>query len=226
MPTPAEIAWAAGLFEGEGCWKMPYRGNVGAAVASTDRDVLEKFAAIVKCGAIHSRKRQQPHHKDQWIWTVTRRHEVKRLFALFEPWLCDRRLTRGRQLMVEIAKIDERRLMAPCAVCGNPVVSGDLGSPRTYCSRSCRARANRLRNHEQILEHDRARYRKRTEALKRGRKCDQCGAEIPLSRRRDAKQCSLECSRQAKAIRATRWNSRHHDRRLQIQAAYRARRQS
>jgi hypothetical protein len=55
--TTQHVAWAAGLFEGEGCWNAYVRkgGKVQMQVRleMTDKDVVERFAAIVGCGAIH-----------------------------------------------------------------------------------------------------------------------------------------------------------------------------
>lgn len=70
-----DLAWAAGLFEGEGCvglQKKPGgRHLVLLQVASTDRDVLERFMAITGTGTLFARKKEKSHHKQCWVWKVT-----------------------------------------------------------------------------------------------------------------------------------------------------------
>lgn len=47
-----QVAWAAGLFEGEGCVTKA-GGRVNLRVTSTDQDVLEQFAAFVGAGKVY-----------------------------------------------------------------------------------------------------------------------------------------------------------------------------
>lgn len=42
--SDVEVAWCAGIFEGEGCMYAGGPGNPVAILSSTDRDVVEKFA--------------------------------------------------------------------------------------------------------------------------------------------------------------------------------------
>jgi hypothetical protein len=54
--TDRDIAWAAGLFEGEGCLSFStVRGEryPQAMLKTTDRDVLARFHRIVVVGAIY-----------------------------------------------------------------------------------------------------------------------------------------------------------------------------
>ena len=52
--TPEEMAWAAGLFEGEGSLALGQRGNVRLSIASTDRDVIDRFRAAIGTGRLSS----------------------------------------------------------------------------------------------------------------------------------------------------------------------------
>src|SRR5689334_3983660 len=50
MPLDKEgLAWAAGLFEGEGCFHFASRANrvIVASLTTTDEDVVRRFHAIV-----------------------------------------------------------------------------------------------------------------------------------------------------------------------------------
>lgn len=97
--TPTEIAWAVGLFEGEGCISEVHRNRdpecryrtVTLKLGSTDKDVVERFAAIVGVGGIQPKVRRLPSYKDQWIWQCTKRDDVRSLIALFRPLLGSRR---------------------------------------------------------------------------------------------------------------------------------------
>lgn len=46
MLDPYEVAWGAGLFEGEGSL-FPNAGSVRLVVKMTDRDVVERFARLI-----------------------------------------------------------------------------------------------------------------------------------------------------------------------------------
>lgn len=53
-----QIAWAAGLFEGEGTWnayQVKPRGKIQmqARVGMTDRDVVERFAEVIGFGKVY-----------------------------------------------------------------------------------------------------------------------------------------------------------------------------
>ena len=104
--TREDLAWAAGLFEGEGCFS-PRRPSgrksmhLHAAVTSTDRDVIERFAQILEFGHInYSARKARPHHTPTYRWFVNG-EEVERLYELLEPWLCGRRRARYAELLAE-----------------------------------------------------------------------------------------------------------------------------
>lgn len=97
-----QIAWAAGLFEGEGT--IVHRKTNGSkngwtlSISSTDKDVLEKFFKIVGCGKLYGpygyandSNRRREHHKPYWRWSVADKNGVIKLGNLFMPWLCFRR---------------------------------------------------------------------------------------------------------------------------------------
>lgn len=95
-----KIAWAAGLFEGEGT--MVYADNgFQLRVHMTDLDVLENLLEVVGVGKIYG-----PHayprtdgavRKPSWIW-ICRGKAVKPLMRDFAPWLGRRRTGRARQM--------------------------------------------------------------------------------------------------------------------------------
>jgi hypothetical protein len=85
-----ELAWAAGLFEGEGsCFVGSGQRQPVVALVTTDRDVLERFASIIGFGSVHGYDRHP--HKRYWRWSVQSKADVLAVGALLEPWLGVRR---------------------------------------------------------------------------------------------------------------------------------------
>jgi hypothetical protein len=87
------IAWLAGLIEGEGCFYIQ-PGRTGSSlikVQMTDEDVIRKCERIAGCGVITG-----PHHrvagqKAVWTWTVARGKHVLALAYAIYPFMCSRR---------------------------------------------------------------------------------------------------------------------------------------
>ena len=88
------VAWAAGLFEGEGSWYARRCGDfvyARASLASTDEDVVRRFFAVVGCGAVH-READRPGRKPIWRWQVQSRVDFAAIADQLKPWLGTRRL--------------------------------------------------------------------------------------------------------------------------------------
>lgn len=103
VPTEAEIAWAAGFFEGEGYFtasrhmlKDGVRLYPSAGINNTDLESLERFHRIVGVGRIKSRDvTYSPFDaKPQWKWSTSTRRDAEYVRDLLLPWLGSRRLER------------------------------------------------------------------------------------------------------------------------------------
>ena len=99
MTEAERIAWAAGLFEGEGsigaqttCAHGNVRVRVRFTLAMTDRDVLERFHAIVGAGSVTGPFWYDKSTRHIWRWCASSRPDVARLTDMFRPFLCERRL--------------------------------------------------------------------------------------------------------------------------------------
>lgn len=104
-----KLAWAAGLFEGEGYFSIPKaNGRVMGITAGingfTDLPVLQKFLEVVQMGRIlgpyHrigpiSGKSQKPSYQ----WIVCSFREVQALLSLLWPWLGARRRARAKECL-------------------------------------------------------------------------------------------------------------------------------
>jgi hypothetical protein len=101
-----KLAWAAGLFEGEGCVSVEKRNGgrrvgIRLAVTSTDEDVLRAFQEAVRCGKVYgpyarnkSRQSHQPHWKPKYHWVTNLAGDAYTLRDAFRPYLGQRRLAR------------------------------------------------------------------------------------------------------------------------------------
>lgn len=114
------VAWAAGLFEGEGCFSTSHRQNgratIVATLGTTDKDVLERFASIVGCGTIYPRKPQKAHWKLAYEWRVVEAAKVREIIASFMPYLGERRRAtaqRTLEVALEIAPHNSQKTHCP-----------------------------------------------------------------------------------------------------------------
>lgn len=113
--SPIDLAWAAGLFEGEGSFGL--RNNAGETykyltlqINMTDEDVLEKFYNIFQVGTF--RPWTPPSHagrKPQWRWRVSGKDAEAVAWAL-APHLGKRRLARFAELLIEAQNASPVRL--------------------------------------------------------------------------------------------------------------------
>jgi hypothetical protein len=113
--SKADTAWAAGLFEGEGCiWvKKAYRNGRNYAIMgmqSTDEDVLRRFQAVVggTLNGPYQPKDTRSRRKPYWCWQLAGRSKIERLLGQLWPYLGERRRARATEVLTETAP-DERR---------------------------------------------------------------------------------------------------------------------
>jgi len=137
--TDVELAWAAGLFEGEGSFKL-WNGRYTTMVLSmTDKDVVERFARIVEVGTIRRRTPQQEGWKEQWVWNISAHEHVRDLTTQFLPFLGERRAARAREVLEAIAA-NQARVTEPvdCAWCGDSFTPSKFHVGRArFCTRYC-----------------------------------------------------------------------------------------
>lgn len=111
-PNPAlwnreNLAWAAGLFEGEGCFyihRSRGRAYSRMTVTSTDQDVLERFRQIVGCGHIGKQPislaaKATGSKKQPYRWHVGGRLNVYGIGVALFSWLGKRRRAKFREMI-------------------------------------------------------------------------------------------------------------------------------
>jgi hypothetical protein len=104
-----ELAWAAGLFEGEGC--ITHNGHRGAKLlpklilVSADEDVVHRFRravgniGYVRVRAVRSIKTHLPHWKDTWEWRVVGHEKAQAVIAFLWFGLGARRRAKAREIL-------------------------------------------------------------------------------------------------------------------------------
>ena len=107
------IAWAAGLFEGEGTItprKTAANHLWQLAVTSTDEDVITRLHQALggkiygPYGYVNSTNRRREHHKPYWRWSVSDRLGIEAVAAKLRPYLMERRRSRLDECLVAIAE--------------------------------------------------------------------------------------------------------------------------
>ena len=91
-PRQVDLAWAAGLFEGEGCVRLD-DGRTRLELETTDQDVALDFASIMRSGTVRQRNKnwRHPHHKTSWRWQAGAIEDVTRICGWLYPFLGERR---------------------------------------------------------------------------------------------------------------------------------------
>lgn len=101
MLDRADIAWAAGLFEGEGHFGIHSgHGQRSATLQMTDEDTVRKFHEVVGFGRVRGPMLPyQTARKTTWRWEATSYQHVQAFIAMAWPWLRNRRKARARELL-------------------------------------------------------------------------------------------------------------------------------
>jgi hypothetical protein len=101
----AEIAWAAGLFEGEGCITQS-GGRLAVRLNGTDRTVIDRFCGIVGEGKVYGPYTQDGcadaalhRRKPYFVWVAYGGRGLN-VLLLLDPWLSERRRVRAFELIV------------------------------------------------------------------------------------------------------------------------------
>ncbi len=93
MPwSQADIAWMAGLFEGEGSLSRSKNStNIQLFLGMTDEDVVRKFHQTVGFGSVYTEDRSNSGRKDLYRWYAGKRRDVVRFLLAVAPLLGSRR---------------------------------------------------------------------------------------------------------------------------------------
>lgn len=98
--TRENLAWVAGIFEGEGFCSLKANRSVVLGVHMCDEDVVRRFHSVVGVGQVSVRDRNDGIRKRQWCWEVTRAREAYALGAALFSFMGVRRQARLFELLV------------------------------------------------------------------------------------------------------------------------------
>lgn len=110
--TDTEIAWLAGMYEGEGWVEVTLpthpraRTSIRRArlrIGSSDLDITQRLAALSSSSTITTRRATDPKHKTMHYWSVADMDEVSRLLTLMRPWMGNRRGKRADEVLTLIS---------------------------------------------------------------------------------------------------------------------------
>ena len=93
-----QIAWAAGLFEGEG-YITRNKGYPKIGLTMTDKDVVNKFVALFALGKVRTRER--PPCKTQYEWQISGK-QCKVILEQLLPYLGERRAYKALNALDDI----------------------------------------------------------------------------------------------------------------------------
>lgn len=110
QPDPQDLAWLAGLYEGEGCLvrKHDTRNDTVSwelSISSTDEDVIRRAHAVARVGSINFIKRQKPHWSDKYRWRVSKRDHIARVINEIIDQLGIRRRVRVEEFLGWYAEV-------------------------------------------------------------------------------------------------------------------------
>lgn len=145
--TAMDIAWAAGLFEGEGCMstgpRKPGGRGVQVRLGMTDRDVVERFARVMDVGNIHRREDARG-WKPVHTWVLYEAAEVIRVIEMLMPYFGERRGAKALEVIAvarEIHAHNSKKTHCPKghALEGeNLIVEPIQRAGKQYAARRCR----------------------------------------------------------------------------------------
>jgi hypothetical protein len=113
MRTQADIAWATGLFEGEGTCTVQWnsrmnaagqrvvykKGRIHLALQMTDWEPVVRFASIIGLGRVFG-PYQLASGRASWAWHTTRPEEATRAIQLLWPRLSPERKAKIRKVVL------------------------------------------------------------------------------------------------------------------------------
>jgi hypothetical protein len=97
------LAWAGGLFEGEGNLslqrKVRDRAVPRAGLGMTDADSVYRFAESIQVGRTYGPYERPQGRKPIFNWQAVGFEETQALIALLWPWLGERRRERAKEIL-------------------------------------------------------------------------------------------------------------------------------
>jgi hypothetical protein len=108
------IAWAAGLFEGEGTFGVFKNGKnsnpcTHMRIVMSDEDTVRKFHEVAGVGAVHGPQVMKNAKKLMWQWRCQKSGDIAILIHAFYPYLSIRRQLKADEILNYINNMPMRR---------------------------------------------------------------------------------------------------------------------
>ena len=96
-----QIAWAAGLFEGEGCIHFDKQSLASVKISMTDYDIVQRFADIfdLKVNGPYSYTGWRSHHKPCWVVKSKAQSKVRSILNELLPYFGSRRAHKALDIL-------------------------------------------------------------------------------------------------------------------------------
>lgn len=79
-----DLAWAAGFFDGEGCFSHSKRSSMVAQITNSDPDILRRFQLLIGQGKIYGPYRYETtfgNNKERWVYASTGNENVQHVLG-------------------------------------------------------------------------------------------------------------------------------------------------
>lgn len=98
-----DIAWLAGIVEGEGCFNGPENssGSFKLRVQMSDKDIIDRLQQITGVGTIKPKKSKEG-LRQNWTWGVYTTADTVRLACAMAPLLGERRRAKIMELIEKL----------------------------------------------------------------------------------------------------------------------------
>jgi hypothetical protein len=99
-----DIAWLAGLFEGERCISIERNGGTRLTIGMCDRDIIDRVDDLYPCPRIQAvvPKPARPNYnqpRTRYVWRINDPAKVREFITLVLPWLGERRTTKALDVL-------------------------------------------------------------------------------------------------------------------------------
>jgi hypothetical protein len=136
--TPTELAWIAGLVEGEGCIRYA-KTSPELTVGMTDRDVITRLAAFWGISPRIAQQQRQPHWKVQYVARMNSNAAIGWMMTLY-AWLGERRRAKIREVIAQWRARGPRNVFRMQCPQGHPYTGNNVVKPHAdrVRDRQCR----------------------------------------------------------------------------------------
>lgn len=135
-----DIAYMAGIFDGEGWFVTNKSTGPRAAIAMTDFDVVEKLHEKTGIGRLEGPRSTRSGRKPQLTWIINKHYDVEDFIYAILPFLSHRRTERAKEVLADIEERRARRIWRESYfVCGHEKIEENTyhtNQGKTVC-RTC-----------------------------------------------------------------------------------------